>query len=69
MQALQDIASEGNILVLLCLRDMLISAANFVGLSVCSSLITVGFSTGSSSSAVSSCWLSWPMAVVEVTGH
>ena len=32
-------------MVLLRLRDMLISATNFIGLSVRSSLVTVGFST------------------------
>ena len=46
MQLLQDIASKGGILVLLRLRDMFISAANLVGLSVRSSLVTVGFGTG-----------------------
>ena len=38
-------ASKRSILVLLCLRDMLVSATHFIGLSVCSSLVIVGFST------------------------
>ena len=42
---LEDIASESSILVLLYLRDILISAINFVGLSMYSSLVTVSFST------------------------
>jgi hypothetical protein len=45
LQLLQDVASKGAILVRLRLRDMFLSATNLVGLSVCSSLITVGFST------------------------
>jgi hypothetical protein len=44
-QFLQDIASKGAILILLRLRDMFLSATNLVGLPVCSSLVTIGFST------------------------
>lgn len=44
-QFLQDIASKGAILILHGLRDMFLSAANFFGLPVCSSLVTIGFST------------------------
>jgi hypothetical protein len=44
-QFLQDIASKGAVLILLRLRDMFLSATNLVGLSVCSFLVTIGFST------------------------
>lgn len=44
-ERLQDVTAEGAILILLRLRDMFLSATNFVGLSMCSSLVTVGFST------------------------
>jgi hypothetical protein len=42
---LQEIASKDAILVLLRLGHMFLSATSFVGLSMCSSLVAVGFST------------------------